>query len=141
MWNHKQQDNYRAWPLVIITDIKRGGHNLFLPNPWSVKCVTWVNVTSLSTKQKRMNTRPIALTTCVSLKGDCGPLFYTKVVYTSCKKNNFLLVAISVHNQEKMLWEFITWSPGGKSFDLETNSLNHQFFKGNDWRLVWVICT
>lgn len=54
MWNHKQQDNYKACPLVIITDIKRGGHNLFIPNPWSVKIVwSGFNVTSLSNKQKK----------------------------------------------------------------------------------------
>ena len=29
MWNHEQQDNYKAFSLVIITDFERGGHNLF----------------------------------------------------------------------------------------------------------------
>ena len=42
-------------------------------------------------------------------------------------KVNFLLTK-SIHNQEKMLWKLMKWSPDGQSFHLETNSLN-QFFK------------
>ena len=33
-------------------------------------CEVGFSVTSLSNEQKRMSTRPIALTACVSLKGD-----------------------------------------------------------------------
>ena len=70
MWNQEQQDNYKAFSLVIITDFERGGHNLFTQPMIREMCEVGFNVTSLSNKQKRMNTRPIALTTCVSLKGD-----------------------------------------------------------------------
>ena len=42
-------------------------------------------------------------------------------------KVNFLLT-VYIHNQEKMLRELLKWSPDGKGFDLQTNSLN-QFFK------------
>ena len=42
-------------------------------------------------------------------------------------KVNFLLT-VYIHNQEKMLWELMKWSPDGKGFDLQTNSLN-QFFE------------
>ena len=40
---------------------------------------------------------------------------------------NFLL-KISIHWQEKRLWEFIKWSPKRKYLDLLSNSLN-SFFK------------
>ena len=40
---------------------------------------------------------------------------------------NFLLT-ISIHNQEKRLWDLIKWSLKGKYFDRLSNSL-HKFFK------------